>query len=72
VAGVDHLRCFGDLVTKLAAMAGAASFDLSSIRPNESCVAPTALRPLADSVQYDHWDLPLGLALVLGVGRPEL
>jgi hypothetical protein len=26
----------------------------------------------ADGVEHDHGDLPLGLALVIGVGRPEL
>jgi hypothetical protein len=27
---------------------------------------------LADGIQHDDWDLALGLALVISIGRPEL
>src|SRR5207302_8700600 len=34
--------------------------------------SPTSRFELADGVEHDHRDLALGLALVIGIGRPEL
>src|SRR6266403_5608473 len=41
--------------------------------PGWRCCELGAVPPIsADRVQHDHRDLALGLALVIGVGRPEL
>jgi len=44
------------------------SLETLRLDPVESVDLPSVMH----GIQHDHWDLPLGLALVLGVGRPEL